>query len=252
MTRTIHFYLILLFIISVSSAKAIDNDSTKIKVRKNIIRWNMTPMFVVGPKSLVLGYERILNNNQSISINLGYLEKAPLTNEEGETIQFFDQSTKGGFDFSIDYRFYLKKRNKYPAPDGLYWGPYASYYQIWQDASINIIDKNTIKNTAYYNGSFSIYNIGLQLGYQFIIKEKFSIDLILMGPSFSYYDLKMGLQFDTDIDIDDPFYQDLYEKIKNSSPWLSQFIKDQSFEASGRLKFGYYGFRYGIQLGYLF
>ncbi|MCK5856485.1 MAG: hypothetical protein KAG64_03285 [Bacteroidales bacterium] len=250
MIKQLPFLTVLLLLFATTSAYAIDTDSTK--VRKNTIRWNPTPMFVVGPKSFVFGYERVLKNNQSISMNIGYLEKAPLTNEEGEVIQIFDQSSKGGFDFSLDYRFYFKKRNKYPAPDGLYWGPYTSVYQVWQDASINLLDGTAVKNTVHYNGSFTMYNLGLQLGYQFIIKDRFSIDLILMGPSYSYYDMDLKLRFDTDIDPDDPFYKELLEKISESSPLLEQFLKNQSFEASGRLKFSYYGFRYGIQLGYHF
>ena len=244
------FTFIILLFLSINSLTASDTDSTI--VRKNIIRWNPTPMFVVGPKSFVFGYERVLNNNQSISINIGYLEKSALTNEYGDPLEIFDQSSKGGFDFSLDYRFYFKKRNKYPAPDGLYWGPYTSVYQIWQDASVHILEKGNIKNTAYYSGSFGMYNVGLQLGYQFIIKKRFSIDLILMGPSYSYYNLDLNLQFETDIHPDDPFYQEMIEKIGNSSPLLEELMKNQSLEASGRLKFSYYGFRYGIQLGYHF
>jgi hypothetical protein len=234
----------------ISSTYATDNDSTK--VYKNIIRWNITPMFVVGPKSIVLGYERVLHNNQSVSMNVGYLEKAPLTNAEGEKIEFFDQSTKGGFDVSVDYRFYFKKRNKFPAPDGLYWGPYSSFYQLWQDASINILDNNTIKNTAFYKADFKIYNLGIQLGYQFVFKNRFTVDLMLVGPSFSYYNLNMNFKFETSIDDDDPFYQDLYDKIVSVSPFIGEFIKQGNFEAEGRLKFGYYGYRYGVQLGYHF
>ena len=183
---------------------------------------------------------------------MGYLEKAPLTNSEGEAIQFFDQTTRGGFDISIDYRFYFKKRNKFPAPDGLYWGPYTSFYELWQDASINIIDKSAIKNTAHYNADFKIFNLGLQLGYQFVFKNRFTVDLMLVGPSFSYYNFNMNLKFDTDIDSDDPFYKDLYDKIVSSSPFIGEFIKNRNFEADGRLKFGYYGYRYGVQLGYHF
>ena len=250
MRKTLLLLLVISFFCGVQTLQAANGDSTK--VRKNIIRWNLTPMFLVGPKSIVLGYERVLKKNQSFSINIGYLEKAPLKNKEGETIHIFDHSTNGGFDISVDYRFYFKNRNKYPAPDGLYWGPYMSYYGIWQDASINLIDNNIVKNTVHYNGSFRMYNLGLQLGYQFIIKERFSIDLILMGPSYSYYDMNLKLKFDTEISIDDPFYQDLYEIIIDSSPWLGNFIKDQSFESHGRLRFSYYGFRYGIQLGYHF
>jgi len=250
MLKTILLTIILVVIIGFQSLYALDTDS--LKIHKNIIRWNITPMFVVGPKSVVLGYERVFNNSQSASVNIGYLEKAPYVNAEGEAIQFFDQSKNGGFDISIDYRFYFKKRNKYPAPDGLYWGPYTSYYQLWQDASINLIDNDIIKNTANYSSSFRMINIGVQLGYQFVFKKRFTLDLMLVGPSFSHYRFDMALDFENDINAEDSFYQDLYNRIIDSSPWLGEFIKNRSFSANGRLKFAYYGYRYGVQFGYHF
>ncbi len=247
-------YLLLIIlslnVIGLKHVKASNGDSTK--VRKNIIRWNPTPMLLVGPKSLVLGYERIIKKGQSISINIGYMEKAPLEDQDGVPLKIFDQSTRGGLDISLDYRFYFSKRNKYPAPDGLYWGPYIAYYGLWQDASLKIIDKGSVKNTVYYKGDFQMYSLGLQLGYQFIIKKRFSIDLILIGPSYSYYDLNLNLRFETDIDINDPFYQNLMDYLKENSPFISEFVKNKSFSANGRLKLNYMGFRYAIQFGYHF
>ncbi len=233
-------------------SQTVAQDSIRITEYKNTIRWNITPIAIVGPKSIVLGYERTIKPYQSFSINLGYLEIAPFTNDDGEEIHFFDQQSKGGLDISGDYRFYFQKENKYKAPHGLYWGPYMSYYGLWQDASLNLIDNGTIVNTISYQGSFNMYSIGVQIGYQFVIKNRFTIDLIMIGPSYTYYDLNMKLHFNQDIDTDDPFYQDLYNIIKDSSPILANFLKDQSFEANGRLKFSYYGFRYGIQIGYRF
>ena len=212
----------------------------------------MTPMAVVGPKSLVLGYERIVKPWQSFSINIGYLELAPYTNEDGEVIEFFDESKDGGFDISADYRFYFKKRNKFAAPDGLYWGPYAAYYGLWKDASVKIIDNGVIKNSANMDGSFHMISGGVQLGYQFVIKERFTIDLILMGPSLTYYSLDATLDFELDVNPDDPIYKEIYDKILAESPTLANFVKNKEFSAGGRLKFLSYGFRYGIQLGYRF
>lgn len=250
MVKTI---LLLSFLFSFASIFGATNDSIpKTKERKNIIRWNITPMAMVGPKSLVLGYERIVKPWQSFSINIGYLETEPLENEEGVPLDIFDQSNKGGFDISGDYRFYSKKRNKLKAPDGLYWGPYFSYISVWQDASLKLLDLNTVKNTVYYNGQFSMISLGVQLGYQFVIKNRFTIDLILMGPSYSYYDLDLALKYEQNIDSDDPFYQNLYEIISENSPFLANFVKKGSIDASGRLNFSYYGFRYAVQVGYRF
>jgi hypothetical protein len=74
----------------------------------------------------------------------------------------------------------------------------------------------------------------------------------MLGPSYSYYDINLGLSYKNPIDPDDPFYQDLYNIIKDSSPALASILKQDQFNANGRLKFGYYGFRYGIQIGYRF
>ena len=243
------YILLIGFLLLVSfRAEAIERDTT----RKNIIRWNITPMMIVGPKSIVLGYERVLKNNQSFSINLGYLEKQAFEDVEGNPIQIADQVSRGGVDITADYRFYMRKRNKWPAPDGLYLGTYLAYYSIWHDASLNLIENNSIKNTVFYNANLSLYSVGLQLGYQFVFKKHITIDLILLGPSYTYYDINMGLNFRYNIDPDDPFYQDLMDFVEGNDSFLSQFIKNQSFDANGRLKFSYYGFRYGVQLGYNF
>jgi len=241
--------IIFLFIFSNIEA----SDTLLLPARKNIIRLNLTPMSVVGPRSFVLGYERVVKPWQTFSVNVGYLEKAPLEDADGVPIKIFDQESKGGMDISIDYRFYSKKRNKNNAPDGLYWGPYASFYNIWQDGSLNLLnDKGGIVNTIEFNGSLSIYNAGVQLGYQFVFKKHITIDLILMGPSFSLYDLDLGLKFKTEIDPNDPFYEDLMNFLEHSNGFLATLIKNREISSTGRLTFPMYGFRYAFQVGYNF
>ena len=219
---------------------------------KNTIRWNLTPIVFVGPKSIVLGYERILKPYQSFSINMGYLEKAPWEDEDGNPIHIFDENKKGGFDITGDYRFYIKKRNKHQAPDGLYWGPYAAYYVLWQDAKLQILDGDIVKNSIDFHGVLSMYSLGFQMVYQFLIKDKFTIDLILMGPSYTYFDMNLKLNYQIQIYPNDPFYKDIIEYLRNSNPMLFKFLENKTLSTNGRLKFGYYGFRYGLQMGYHF
>ena len=69
-----------------------ETDSLLTKQYKNTIRWNLTPALIIGPKSIVLGYERVVNNHQTFSINIGYLEKKPSTNKDGEPLNLFDES----------------------------------------------------------------------------------------------------------------------------------------------------------------
>jgi len=228
-------------------------DSTKVVEHKNIIRWNLTPMIVVGPKSVVIGYERVINSSQAISLNVGYLELAPRTNVDGEKIQFFGDVKRGGFDVTLDYRFYFKNRNKYLAPDGLYWGPYASVYNLNFDGKSKVYDDfgNEI-NRVGIDASLTMYSLGVQLGYQFIIKKRFSIDLMLVGPSFTRYAFKMGFDADVPLDPDDPFYKGLEAIFSKLIPGSEIILDGVDYTKTGSTNFNYYGFRYGIQLGYVF
>jgi len=229
------------------------DDSTKVQERKNIIRWNITPMALVGPKSIVLGYERVLRNGHSISFNAGYLEMAPRVNEKGETVQLFGDVKRGGYLVSVDYRLYFKNRNKFPAPDGLYWGPYASIYNLSFEGKSKVFDNSGVQiNTVGINADLNMYNFGLQLGYQFIIKKRFSLDLMLMGPSFTRYSLGLGFDADVALDPDDPFYQGMEKLLNKLVPGAGVILDGADFDVKSKTAFSYFGYRYGIQIGYVF
>ena len=245
-------FVVVIVFLCISFTGIGQEDSVLVKERKNIIRWNLTPMAVIGPKSIVLGYERVLKNHQSISINIGHLELPPFTNREGEVIQLMDDAKRGGFDVSIDYRFYFKNRNKFPAPDGLYWGPYASVYNLNYEGNSAVFENNIQINTVGIDAGLTMYSIGAQLGYQFVLKDRFSIDLMLMGPSFTRY--AFDLSFDSDIALDpnDPFYIALERLLSTLVPGSEIILDGADFHAKTNTSFNYFGFRYGIQIGYVF
>ena len=245
--------LLLVALVGISVSVWSQDDSVTVKERKNIIRWNITPMAVVGPKSLVLGYERVLKNNQTISLNVGYLEMAPRLNEAGEVVQLFGDVKRGGFDVSLDYRFYFKNRNKFPAPDGLYWGPYASIYNLTFEGQSKVFDDNGLQtNTVGIDMGVTMYSFGAQLGYQFIIKDRFSIDLMLMGPSFTKYVFKMDFDAAVALDPNDPFYIGMEKLLSTLIPGSEIILDGAEFNAKTNTEFSYVGFRYGVQVGYVF
>ena len=49
-------------------------DPVKEKKFKNTVRFNITNPLIFGDKSLVVGYERVLNDSKSFSINIGQSE----------------------------------------------------------------------------------------------------------------------------------------------------------------------------------
>ena len=123
------FIFVFFVVLSVTKLNAQTSNSLANPERefKNTIRFNVTNPLIFGEKSLIFGYERILKNNKSFSINIG---QAALPNfEKGFSDEFREKTvlSQGGFHISGDYRFYLSKLNKYAAPRGVYIGPYYSY-----------------------------------------------------------------------------------------------------------------------------
>jgi len=241
------FSIIFFFSLSLSA-----QDSLAHSNKRNTIRWNPTPMALIGPKSIVFGYERIINPNQSISINIGSLIKRPFTNKYGQEIHLLQEHNNGGFLGSIDYRFYFKNRNKRLAPDGIYWGPYFSYYKLWFEGSSEILENGASVNTVYFDTKFEMINAGIQIGYQFVIAKRFTVDMILVGPSYSYYRFNVKFNADVDLDKDSEFYKNMQYLLEHIAPGLSTVLDDQQLNSSGKLNFSYYGFRYLVQFGYRF
>lgn len=228
------------------------NDSTAVKERRNIIKWNITPMALIGPGSIVFSYERILKNKNTFSIGGGLLKGASRTNKYGETVQFFGTVDRGGFDINADYRFYFKKRNANPVPDGLYWGPYASVYNLNFKGQSEIYVDGKTANQVELTSDLYMYNLGVQLGYQFIIKDRLAIDLFLVGPSFTHYDFSVAFDASDPIDPNSDFYL-AFEKLLSTMIPGSEVILDQiDFSTSGRAKKNFLAYRYGVQIGYKF
>lgn len=246
-------YLFVFLFFAVSNLFAQEEDSTRTALRKNTIHWNVTPILIVGPKSIVLGYERVVNNHQTFSFNIGYLEKKPSTNKDGEPLNLFDESSNGGFVISADYRFYFKRRNINPAPDGLYWGPYAGYYKLGFEGKSKIFDIDGVESTFGVSGSLQLLSVGAQLGYQFLLfNDRFAIDLILMGPSITRYVFDLGIDGGVAFDPNHEYYDDVKDILNFLIPGAGIILDGQEFSQTGRLGFSHIGFRYGIQLGYRF
>lgn len=208
-----------------------------------------TVLFENG-KNAAIGYERVLKNNQSISANFGFFFlPGYLSPEYG----FYNikRNSESGFITSMDYRFYLKKHNTRPAPNGIYIGPYFSWYNHKGDITVTYID-----NTGSYNtdmaSTFNLYNLGFQLGYQFIFFKRITLDMVLCGPSVSLYDVKMNLNTTIPPDKEDELRQKYYDGFFSRYPAFQALFKNGHFESKGASTGIIPGFRYLFQVGYCF
>lgn len=224
-----------------------------VKYKKNVIKWNMTPFILWSYKNINIGYERVLSPYRSFSVNAGYFELPQFSANLLDSLNIENSTDRSGYSFSGDYRFYFKKRNKKMAPDGLYWGPYGSFHHSRFENKIVLLNQDPALD-ALFGAKINIAAVGVELGYQFIIKERLSIDLIFMGPSISLYNFNMtfGAEGEADIDPDDEYFRAIYDILKGKIPGFDKLIQDGEVTTSGVSYNTGFGLRYMIQIGYRF
>jgi hypothetical protein len=243
--------LLLLLFLCIGSGLFAQNDSTFAPgYKRNIVKWNMTPFILWSSRDINISYERILKPYRSFSVNLGYFELS--VSGLFDSLFISNSKYKGGFTISGDYRFYFKNRNRRTAPDGLYWGPYGSYHYTSFGSNVDVIKNDLINGSFRTDISLSIFSAGVELGYQFVIKKRLTVDLVFMGPAISFYGGKILLNGKYDVNQDHEYYEAIRDILINKFPFLDDLIKQGEVKGNGvSTSFGF-GMRYLIQIGYRF
>lgn len=239
----------------VSPSKAQDGYAfpDSVKYRKNVIKWNLTPFLLWSKKNINLGYERVLSPYRSFSVNAGYFELPKILGGVRDSINIQSSNKRAGLSVAADYRFYFKTLNKKMAPNGLYWGVYASYYHYQTENQVSIIDDLAVQGNLKLGVTANVFNAGVQLGYQFVVwKDRMTIDLIFMGPSVSAYAMNFKLSGDIAVDVEDEYLQAIYDILSARIPGFDELTTEGSVTTSDvNISMGY-GLRYMIQVGFRF
>jgi hypothetical protein len=229
---------------------ATDASKKERKNLKNTLRFNLTNPMLFGANSIVFGYERTIGKHQSFSVNAGRADY-PTASIISSTDYYVRNQTKRGINFSVDYRFYFKKENKYNSPHGVYLGPFYSY---------NFFERKNVWsiNTATYQGdvtsdlSLQIHTVGVELGYQFVLWNRVALDLVLLGPGVASYTFKTKLSSTLSPDDKAALLEKLNEKLAELIPGYTLDLDDGEFKKTGSIKTYALGFRYIIHLGFRF
>lgn len=244
--------LLLLGVLLVSfSFSQVKSDSNTYKQKKNTVRINLTPL-IINTNNLTLGYERLITPNQSMSINVGLLMFPQFISDDSYDVVSAGKGNRFGFTTSLDYRFYLFKRNARPAPDGVYIGPYITYYQYSFGNTYHFGNSDVIKNDLEIEAAFSMTSVGFELGYQFVFWDRLTLDMILIGPSFSYYNGKVKVKGDFEVDEESEAYGYIKDRINEKYPWMKSFVDIDAINTGGRFDAPGVGFRYVIMVGFHF
>jgi len=223
-----------------------------VKYKKNVVRWNITPFLLWSKKNINISYERVLKPYRSFSINAGYFELPQYTKKIFDSLEIKNTSKRGGFSVSGDYRFYFNKRNRRMAPDGLYWGVYGSYHYTQFNNDITVLNSPIIEGDMLFGAKVNIFSAGVELGYQFIIADRFSIDLIFLGPSLSLYEYRLTLSSELEYDEQNEYLAAIKDMLNSFIPGFDELIENKEVSSSGANFSLGYGVRYLVQIGYRF
>lgn len=224
-------------------------DSTNLVLKRNVLKWNVTPM-MWSRSNINLSYERVTSNHGSFSINAGYfvLPSAGLF----DSLDILKSRNKWGFSVAGDKRYYFKKRNTGITPDGLYWGFFGSVHHYEFENNFEVIGSEVVQGELTLNGNLSILTAGVELGYQFVLKNNITIDLIFIGPAISTYSGKLAISGNLKVDKESEYIKAIYDVLVKRFPGADNLLKEKSIKNNGTVFSLGPGYRYMLQIGYRF
>jgi len=245
--------IMIFFVANISYGQSADADSAWKELYKNIIRYDLSGPLVFGfDHYIIFGYERLVNRRQSFSINTGAVALPNSAFISSDSFFLGKDIKNTGFNISFDYRFYLRHENKYDAPHGVYVGPYISYNHFDRSNNWTFQQSSNEQKPVTTTTKFNILTIGGEFGYQFVFGKRLVVDLVLVGPGISVYQLKAKIEGDLTEAQKANLHDVLLQLITQKFPGMNYIFADKEFDANGVLNTTSFGFRYMVHIGFRF
>jgi hypothetical protein len=250
-----YLLLAVFFVVVINPVTSQENQSDTSKQKRvsikypNIIKINT---LAVPFSNIALVYERGIISRVSAGIGVSYSVSGnapPLFKKESTIIDARMNSIKG-FSITPEARYYL--RTCRPSfLDGFYGGVYLRYSNLSSDADFTYTPNENVMENYRADMTMNEFGVGIQLGYQIILWERFCIDLLFFGPRFSRH----TLEYKFDPEPSDEFLNDLSEYLNDIA---NQFGLDYNLDLkpegqnTANTSFSFVNMRFGISLGFAF
>ena len=250
--KLFHFQFLLLPLLVVNICSAQVDSVKQMRQYKNVIRYNLSGALIFGfDRYIVFGYERVIKPNQSISVNVGGVKLPKLISINTDSFSLQKDSKSNGLNISVDYRFYLGKENKYPAPRGAYIGPYYSFNSFTRDNEWAYTNSSSNSSVATHT-TLNINTIGFQFGYQLILWKRLALDFALVGPGVGFYKYKASFGTNVSVENREELIDGLKQLLTQKFPGMNFVFADKQIDAEGVMKTNTLGYRYIIHIGFAF
>ncbi|MEN8203625.1 MAG: DUF3575 domain-containing protein [Bacteroidota bacterium] len=222
------------------------SQAAKDSLYKNTIKLNGAA--IMFNKASLL-YERDLRKNWSVILGAGYRWGGNIPGVFGLGDVVVTSNTRGfrGYSISPELRYYFNYCDCGGPHTGFYAGLYGRYTKFYGNVQFNIWN-----GTDYVDvggaGNLREFGGGLQLGYQFVFKKRFVVDLMFAGPRRSH--MRMDLSLESE------FIEDVIpvieEEINKRLAWFGKDPISIDIHPEVNFNFGFTNFRYAVAIGYRF
>ncbi|NOR34275.1 MAG: DUF3575 domain-containing protein [Bacteroidales bacterium] len=213
---------------------------------KNIVKVNTAALLL---SNVSLLYERKLNEHWTVLTGAGYRwgGSVPKVLGLGDVIVTSNSAGITGFSFTPEIRYYFNFCECGGSPSGLYAGLYGRFTKYYGDLRFNVWNGSEYYE-ALVTSNLREFGGGLQLGYQFIFKQRWAVDFMFAGPRLSNYKLKADLESDDLEALVSAIEEGINER--RAAIGMDPISIDPSAELE--TNFGFKNFRYAIGIGFLF
>ncbi len=231
------------------------NSSEKLKLFQTNYQYNNIPkvnVMAMAFNNVSLYYERAIYPNITASIGFG-IKTSGKSHKLFEANDYNLTATYGsitGHSITPEFRYYLKSCEE-DLPAGFYAGVYFRYNMY--KSNVGFVHQLPDSIPSYFSSDAKLreLGVGIQLGYQLVIKKRFTVDFLFFGPRYSF--LKLTNEFDGDITASakkdvEGYVNSVIERFGGKGDFEMKESSSQRF--SGNM--GFPSFRFGISLGYAF
>jgi hypothetical protein len=217
-----------------------------VPVYRNAVKLNVIGLAL---HNVSLFYERSLNDHWTLQAGTGYRWGGGLPKVFGMGDLIVSSKTTGlrGYHISPELRYYFNFCECESSPSGLYTGLYTRYTKYYGDLNFHYWTDTEYADAAVAS-NFSEMGVGIQIGYQFIFKKRFSVDFMFAGPRLSTYRLKCSI----DSDYAEELTPIIEEEINRRLEWLGMDPITITPSAEIDTRVGFRNFRYALAFGFMF
>ena len=137
------------------------------------------------------------------------------------------------------------------APHGLYIGPYYSFNKFTSETEWRY-QKDQGNSYVNTDSRLNVHTIGFELGYQFILWKRLTLDLLLIGPGVGFYNYDVKFDSNIDAETKDQILDGLEQLLTQKFPGMNYVFSDSHINANGSMRSNNLGYRYIIHVGFAF